>query len=200
MTELQSVIRSRRKGAITRQIILTEAERSFTKIGYQQTSITSIAETLKMSAANIHKHFRSKLDLAHAVVEQRLRSVQFIGGVTPSDKLRALPLKILSELSHMAEEEPEMFYILTNVISPENVSEIMRNRIIDACAQVLEDMDPSDAERFSEALSDIFLAVCHPAIVATTDYHVLVSRVDNILHLVKQVVDTAPIASLAKTY
>ncbi|MBD9389707.1 TetR/AcrR family transcriptional regulator [Rhizobium sp. CG4] len=198
MTELKSEVRSRRKGAITRQIILFEAERSFAKMGYQQTSITSIAETLKMSAANIHKHFRSKLDLAYAVVEQRLRPVQVIAGVTPKERLRALPLNILGDLSHMSQDEPELFYILTNILSTENVSDIMRSRILDACPQVIEDMELSDAERFSEALADIFLAVCHPAIVATTEYRVLVSRVDNILNLMKQVMDIGASAPLAK--
>lgn len=198
MTELKSEVRSRRKGAITRQIILFEAERSFAKMGYQQTSITSIADTLKMSAANIHKHFRSKLDLAYAVVEQRLRPVQVIAGATPKERLRALPLNILGDLSHMSRDEPELFYILTNILSTENVSDIMRSRILDACPQVIEDMELSDAERFSEALADIFLAVCHPAIVATTEHGVLVSRVDNILSLMKQVMDIGASAPLAK--
>jgi hypothetical protein len=74
----------------------------------------------------------------------------------------------------------------------------MRSRILDACPQVIEDMELSDAERFSEALADIFLAVCHPAIVATTEYRVLVSRVDNILNLMKQVMDIGASAPLAK--
>ncbi|MNF04844.1 hypothetical protein D3C80_2044490 [compost metagenome] len=74
----------------------------------------------------------------------------------------------------------------------------MRSRIIDSCPQVIEDMDLSDAESFSEALADIFLAVCHPAIVATTEHRVLVSRVDNILHLMKQVKDLGAAAPLAK--
>jgi TetR/AcrR family transcriptional regulator, repressor of the ameABC operon len=200
MTELKTAVRSRRKGALTRQIILYEAERSFAKLGYQQTSITSVADTLNMSAANIHKHFRSKLDLAHAVVEQRLRSAQVVSGSTPNERLRTLLLKILSDLTHMVSEEPELFYIVTDIIPTENVSEIMRNRIIDACPQVLEDMDLSDTQRFSEALADIFLAVCHPAIVATTEQRVLISRVDNILHLVKQVLETAPTTPLARTY
>ncbi|WP_313615790.1 TetR/AcrR family transcriptional regulator, partial [Agrobacterium sp.] len=170
----------------------------FAKLGYQQTSITSIADTLKMSAANIHKHFRSKLDLAYAVVEQRLRPVQVIAGVTPKERLRALPLNILGDLSHMSQAEPELFYILTNILSTENVSDIMRSRILDACPQVIEDMELSDAERFSEALADIFLAVCHPAIVATTEHDVLVSRIDNILNLMKQVKDIGAAAPLAK--
>ncbi len=151
-----------------------------------------------MSAANIHKHFRSKLDLAYAVVEQRLRPVQVIAGVTPKERLRALPLNILGDLSHMSQAEPELFYILTNILSTENVSDIMRSRILDACPQVIEDMELSDAERFSEALADIFLAVCHPAIVATTEHDVLVSRIDNILNLMKQVKDIGAAAPLAK--
>jgi TetR/AcrR family transcriptional repressor of the ameABC operon len=41
--------------------------------GYRQTSIADIATTLQMSPANIFKHFRSKAELAHAVIASRFQ-------------------------------------------------------------------------------------------------------------------------------
>ena len=54
----------------TRCRILATAERFFREIGYQKTTVSDIAKTLRMSPANVYRFFESKKAINEAVVER----------------------------------------------------------------------------------------------------------------------------------
>ena len=60
----------------TRCRIIAAAERSFREIGYQKTTVSDIAKTLKMSPANVYRFFESKKAINEAVVERLIGEVE----------------------------------------------------------------------------------------------------------------------------
>jgi len=61
--------------AATRQAILHAADRQFARFGYTKTAIADIAAGCAMSPPNLYNFFPAKIDIAAAVVEQRLSAL-----------------------------------------------------------------------------------------------------------------------------
>jgi AcrR family transcriptional regulator len=57
----------------TRQLIVDTAERFFRDIGYQKTTVSDIAKSLRMSPANVYRFFDSKKSINEAVLERYKR-------------------------------------------------------------------------------------------------------------------------------
>ena len=57
------------KGLTTRHRILSAATRMFTELGYEQTSIKSLLDDLKISRGALYHHFSSKETIFEAVLE-----------------------------------------------------------------------------------------------------------------------------------
>jgi AcrR family transcriptional regulator len=64
----------RRNGRVTRERILTAAERLFAKRGFDRTSMPDIAKSSGITAGAIYKHFESKDDLFFEVVRRAVEA------------------------------------------------------------------------------------------------------------------------------
>jgi len=57
----------------TRQQILETAQRLFTDLGYDATSLQMIADEMGLTKAAVYYHFRAKTDILHAAVQPGIR-------------------------------------------------------------------------------------------------------------------------------
>jgi AcrR family transcriptional regulator len=60
----------------TRQQILETAQRLFTELGYDATSLQMIADEMGLTKAAVYYHFRAKIDILHAAMEPGIRRVE----------------------------------------------------------------------------------------------------------------------------
>jgi AcrR family transcriptional regulator len=79
-----------------RERILVTAERLFREIGYQKTTVTDIAKTLRMSPANVYRFFDSKKAINVGVARRLMGQVEqasqaiIMGPGSPTKRLRQL--------------------------------------------------------------------------------------------------------------
>ncbi len=60
----------------TRQQILETAQRLFTELGYDATSLQMIADEMGLTKAAVYYHFRAKIDILHAAMEPGIRRLE----------------------------------------------------------------------------------------------------------------------------
>jgi AcrR family transcriptional regulator len=60
----------------TRQQILETAQRLFTELGYDATSLQMIADELGLTKAAVYYHFRAKSDILHAAMQPGLQRLE----------------------------------------------------------------------------------------------------------------------------
>jgi AcrR family transcriptional regulator len=62
----------------TRQQILETAQRLFTELGYDATSLQMIAGEMGLTKAAVYYHFRAKIDILHAAMEPGIRRLEVL--------------------------------------------------------------------------------------------------------------------------
>jgi AcrR family transcriptional regulator len=62
----------------TRQQILETAQRLFTELGYDATSLQMIADEMGLTKAAVYYHFRAKIDILHAAMEPGIRRIEVL--------------------------------------------------------------------------------------------------------------------------
>lgn len=83
------------KGKITRDHIVESADRLFYQRGYEHTSFSDIAASVKITKGNFYYHFKSKDEILAAVIEQRLENTRKMleewekEGESPYDRIRS---------------------------------------------------------------------------------------------------------------
>ena len=60
----------------TRQQILETAQRLFTELGYDATSLQMIADELGLTKAAVYYHFRAKRDILHAAMQPEIQRLE----------------------------------------------------------------------------------------------------------------------------
>ncbi|WP_374305315.1 TetR/AcrR family transcriptional regulator [Methylocella sp.] len=86
---------SEQRESDTRQNIVDVAERLFSQIGFQKTTVADIARELRMSPANVYRFFSAKAEINEAVARRLLSQMEkdvdaVVGGREPAPaKLRA---------------------------------------------------------------------------------------------------------------
>lgn len=92
-----------------RETILDAAQHRLLAYGYHKTTMAEIAEDAGMSAANLYRYFRNKLDIvadcAARCMDERLERLRVIAGddsVPPSDRLRRYAHEMLDDSHALA--------------------------------------------------------------------------------------------------
>jgi AcrR family transcriptional regulator len=62
----------------TRQQILETAQRLFTELGYDATSLQMIADEMGLTKAAVYYHFRAKIDILHAAMQPGIRRLEVL--------------------------------------------------------------------------------------------------------------------------
>ncbi len=62
----------------TRQQILATAQRLFTELGYDATSLQMIADELGLTKAAVYYHFRAKSDILHAAMQPGIQRLEVL--------------------------------------------------------------------------------------------------------------------------
>ena len=62
----------------TRQQILETAQRLFTDLGYDATSLQMIADEMGLTKAAVYYHFRAKSDILHAAMQPGIQRLEVL--------------------------------------------------------------------------------------------------------------------------
>lgn len=99
----------------TRTQILTATEGRFSQYGYNKTTMAEIARDCGMSAANLYRYFKNKLDIGAALAnqcleekEQHLTAIVQNSTTTSSEKLKAFIDYVLDYTYHHFDESPRI--------------------------------------------------------------------------------------------
>ncbi len=104
--------------------ILRAAEARFKHYGYAKTTICDIAHDCGMSAGNLYRHFKNKLDIAAMVMVahgheacNKLRAVLARGKLTARQKLRRFLRERLKNTFHELENDPQSVRLAQMIFS-----------------------------------------------------------------------------------
>lgn len=99
----------------TRTEILKAAAERFHRFGYGKTNVAEIAEDCCMSAGNLYRYFKNKLDIAEAIMRasllqaiETLRGVLRAPGLSASERLESFILEEMRTTYRQLEEYPTL--------------------------------------------------------------------------------------------
>lgn len=190
------VRRPRQKAEETRQEILATAEDLFREKGIGRCSIADIASELKMSPANVFKHFGSKTQLADAICDRHIHRMidrfSLLTDPAPAPaKLGIVVRKLMAAHQADIQESPylfEMILLMSDADLPSGrhykalINSLFTDVIKDGVAAgVYHCRDP---ERTGSAVAAAFSSVFHPVFLAKTDPTELSERCEGLTDLV----------------
>lgn len=188
--------RPRQKAEETRQDILATAEDLFRERGIGRCSIADIASELKMSPANVFKHFGSKTQLADAICDRHIHRMidRFALLTDPAPapaKLEIVVRKLMEAHQGDIQESPYLFEMIllmsdTDLPSGRHYKALINSLFTDVikdgvAAGVYHCPDP---ERTGSAVAAAFASVFHPVFLAKTDPAELSERCEGLIDLV----------------
>ena len=152
--------------------------------GFRATTIAAIAAELQMSPANVFKHFRSKEDLARAVIEVRLDGSVRFRGSSPKERLGSFVRNALKSILDLRRQAPMLFEIMEMLIGTPDIDQRFRISLARQVERALGSDTATSSSHDVGCIADVFLAVLHPSIVDRTQEAVLKKRAENLLVLV----------------
>lgn len=198
MTELKKSImrRPRRPAEETREDILATAETLFRERGVSGCSIAEIAHAMKMSPANIFKHFHSKAALTDAICERHIG--RMIGRLDTMDTAAPAPEQLSVAVSKLMEahlgdirENPYLFEMIllmseTDLPSGRHYKALLEKRFAEIIRQGIESgaYKKADPEKVSACVLSAFASILHPVFLAHTDQRELDERRESLIQLV----------------
>ena len=181
----------------TRGAILEAANRRFSQFGYNKTTMAEIADDCDMSAANLYRFFRNKLDigarLACGCLETQLAGTRAIIAQSErpaAERLRDVFLHVLDYTHDQWANDPRMNELVTAICEA-------RMDIVDAYkqdqhAQLVELLDDgvrrgefsvSDAERTAEAIITTMTAFSMPLLMPLYSLETFQRRAEGVVDL-----------------
>lgn len=110
-------------GEGTRLQIVDAAEARFRIYGYRKTTMTEIAEDVRMSAANLYRYFEDKQDIAASCAGrcvgerlERLRAVIREPGISAAERLQSVVLTMLRYTHEQAHENKKINELVEIVV------------------------------------------------------------------------------------
>ncbi|WP_164901876.1 TetR/AcrR family transcriptional regulator [Neorhizobium lilium] len=188
--------RPRRKAEETRDDILAAAEILLRKKGLTAFSIANLAAELKMSPANVFKHFHSKTALADAICERHV--VQMIGRFQAFDEPIAAPERLVIAVrrlmeTHLADikENPYLFEMLVVVSeadlpSGRHYKQLIENLFANLVRHGIETgvYKCTEDSAITRNVGSAFASVLHPVFLMRADEAELRERCDGLAALV----------------
>ncbi|TCL69869.1 TetR family transcriptional regulator [Rhizobium sp. BK251] len=185
--------RPRRKAEETREDILSMAEMLFRERGFVSVSIADIAGALRMSPANVFKHFHSKVALVDAIAERHLernaeRFTAFSETLPAKEQLLNFVLRLLDNHLQDIQENPYIFeMVLMTVQSKLEAGQRYRQRIIEALTTIIRRGAAEGSYRCPDPVAaaaivtDVLASVLHPVIIAGETRETLLLRAREIV-------------------
>lgn len=163
-----------------RNSILEAAEKRFQVYGFNKTTMAEIASDVDMSAANLYRYFKNKLDIGAALAECCLHDKEVIltkvvdeQGLSSSDKLIKFVQTILDYTYTHCEQEPKINELVQAIITQRpDVDDKHRESTLSMIAQILEEGRQSSEFAFddlamtAEATNTACILFFHPLLMS----------------------------------
>lgn len=177
--------------------ILHAAEKRFQVYGFNKTTMAEIASDSDMSAANLYRYFKNKLDIGAALAEKCLGEKEaFLAEVVDdstinsTDKLSKFINTLLDYTYTHCEEDPKMNELVMamttqrpEVVNQHRVSTLnMITRLLQEGRQ-REEFIFDDLTATAEATNTALVLFFHPLILMAHSREELQNKVKNLCHL-----------------
>jgi len=188
--------RPRRRAEETREDILCAADQLFRQRGFAAIAIADIAAALKMSPANIFKHFHSKTALADAITERHVEMM--IGRLSQIDSPAPAPERLATFArqlmeAHLADfrNNPYLFELVCMMTDRDLASGQQYKALIEQmfCALIRQGVESgfyhcSDPDRTGKSVASAFASVLHPVFLLRLEEPELRERCAGVADLV----------------
>lgn len=188
--------RPRRKAEETRQDILGAAEALFRAKGIANCSMADIAQELRMSPANVFKHFHSKLALVDTICERHISLM--VDRLASLDEKAPAPLRLARVVRNIMEahqrditDNPHLFEMILMVSEAGLPSALVyRQKIEDLFADLIDQGKQAgiyhceDPRKTSRCVGAAFASVLHPVLLAAAEPGELAERCNGLVELV----------------
>jgi AcrR family transcriptional regulator len=163
----------------TRARILVEAERLFRVYGYGKTTVADIADTCRMSPANVYRFFASKSDINNAICERIIvdDEAALVGiarlPLPATERIRRMLLELHQRSLDNFMDSRKVHEMV--IVAMEERWEAIRShihRVSDLMATVIEDgmtrgeFRRQNAKRAAESVSAAWACLRHPLMLA----------------------------------
>jgi AcrR family transcriptional regulator len=180
-----------------RQSILLAAEKRFQVYGFNKTTMAEIASDIDMSAANLYRYFKNKLDIGAALAEKCLDEKEaFLADVindqqlSSPDKLTRFVHAILSHTYTHCEEDPKMNELVQamttqrpDVIDKHHASTLaMISRLLEE-GRMRGEFEFKDLDATAEATNTAIILFFHPLILMAYPLDTLQTKATNLCGL-----------------
>lgn len=168
--------------AETRTLILDEADRLFSEIGYDKTTIADIARACGFSSANVHRVLGTKGVINRAIAERKLAGM--FGLVrqaveceeSAADRLGAMYATVQKTNQEMLIERKRVHHMVAAAIE-ERWEEVQRYRghLKDLSREIIAygvergEFDVPDVDAAASAVHNSSVRFCHPLLCAEMD-------------------------------
>ncbi len=161
--------------------ILNAAENRFQVYGFNKTTMAEIASDVDMSAANLYRYFKNKLDIGAALAECCLSDKEALltqvvddSDLNSSDKLIKFVYTTLDYTYTYCEQKPKMNELVQAItMQRPEVENKHRTRTLSMLAQLLEEGKQRDEFVFddlamtAESIDTACILFCHPMLMTT---------------------------------
>jgi len=181
----------------TRTCILEAASQRFTQYGYNKTTMAEIAKDCDMSAANLYRYFKNKLDiganLANNCLSAELTLIKNIVSQTQqpaAERLHDVVLQILVYVHGLWANDPRMNEMV-NAICEARLDIVDQYKLSqhDLIVELLEDgirrgeFSVGDVEDTAEAIISAVTAFSMPLLMPLYAFDTLEKRAKSVVHL-----------------
>jgi len=154
----------------TRQQILETAQRLFTELGYDATSLQMIADELGLTKAAVYYHFRAKSDILHAAMQPGIQRLEVLLDEAAAIRGRRARIEHLVDgfTDFLVEHRHYAVMASTDPAAKRNKLDGKKVTLAQRALTVLFGEKPTGAERLAFGIL-FFIPECLPDLADLTD-------------------------------
>jgi len=154
----------------TRQQILQTAQRLFTELGYDATSLQMIADELGLTKAAVYYHFRAKSDILHATIRPGVERFKVLLDEAAAMRGRRARIEHLVDgfVDFLVQHRHYAARAFSDPAAKRNKLDAERNSLAQHALAVLFGENPAGAERLAFGVL-FFIPDCLPELADLTD-------------------------------
>jgi AcrR family transcriptional regulator len=154
----------------TRQQILETAQRLFTELGYDATSLQMIADEMGLTKAAVYYHFRAKSDILHAAMQPGIQRLETLLDEAAAMRGRRARIEHLVDgfVDFLVKHRHYTAMASTDPAAKRNKLDGEKNTLAQRALTVLFGENPTGAERLAFGVL-FFIPECLPDLADLTD-------------------------------
>jgi AcrR family transcriptional regulator len=170
----------------TRQQILETAQRLFTDLGYDATSLQMIADEMGLTKAAVYYHFRAKSDILHAATKPGIERLEALLDEAAAIRGRRPRMEHLVEgfVDFLVRHRLYASMTSTDPVAKRNDLDSTKDTLSQRALGLFYGDQPTDTERLAFSML-FFIPQCLPELADLTDEELREALQTTILHMLR---------------